>query len=135
MADFAADTDSVLVATRSMFQGLDVPGDSLRLVVIDRIPFGSPGDPVEDAVGRLLVERNRGGTAWRLRTLPVAAMVLVQGLGRLVRAQTDRGAAVLLDSRILEARADWASLRRALPPFPIHREMSAIGAHLQGDTP
>lgn len=135
MADFAADTDSVLVATRSMFQGLDVPGDSLRLVVIDRIPFGSPGDPVEDAVGRLLVERNRGGTAWRLRTLPVAAMVLVQGLGRLVRAQTDRGAAVLLDGRILEARADWASLRRALPPFPIHREMSAIGAHLSTITP
>lgn len=132
MADFAADTDSVLVATRSMFQGLDVPGDSLRLVVIDRIPFAAPSDPVEDAVGRLLVERNRGGTAWRLRSLPMAAMVLVQGLGRLVRAQTDWGAAVLLDSRVLEPRADWASLRRALPPFSIHRDLSAIVAHLKG---
>lgn len=133
VADFKADKDSVLCATRSFFAGLDVQGDACRLVIIDRIPFAGPDDPVENAVGRLLVERNRGGNAWRLRSVPQAAMVLVQGIGRLVRSATDRGAAMVLDGRVLDGGSGWRQIRSALPPFPLMHDIAEIRRHLGRD--
>ena len=133
VADFKADRDSVLCATRSFFAGIDIQGDACRLVIIDRIPFASKDDPVENAVGNLLVDRARGGNAWRLRSVPQAAMVLVQGIGRLIRSTTDRGAAVLLDGRVLDSNAGWRQIRGALPPFPLHHDLEAIRRHLGGD--
>jgi ATP-dependent DNA helicase DinG len=132
IASFKADRDSVLCATRSFFAGVDVQGQACRLVLVDRVPFASPDDPVEKVVGELLVTRAKGGTAWRLRSVVVAGMTLAQGVGRLIRAETDYGAAVILDGRILEPRPGWREIRLALPPFPLHREMAAISRHLSG---
>ena len=136
---FKDEEDSVLVGTRSLFQGLDVQGRSCRLVIIDRIPFGNPKDPLEEAVGQLLVERAlalnpkaRGATPWMIRTAPEAAMVLVQGVGRLIRSLSDRGAVVLLDNRILQPGSGFALLRDALPPFPLSNRLEDISRILSG---
>lgn len=115
---FRENVDGVLVATRSFFQGLDVQGESCSLVIIDRIPFARPGDPVEAVVQRLLVDRAGGGSGYLLRSVPDAAMVLAQGAGRLIRSHTDRGAVAVLDTRLSLASGAWRTLREALPPFP-----------------
>jgi Rad3-related DNA helicase len=140
IAAFKEDEDSVLVGTRSFFQGLDVQGRSCRLVVIDRIPFASPEDPLENAIGRLLVERAvatdpqaQAANAWMLRNVPEASMVLVQGIGRLIRSQSDRGAVVLLDNRILYSGPGWRILRAAMPPFPLSRRIADVGRVLSGE--
>jgi len=130
---FREETDGVLVATRSFFQGLDVQGESCRLVVIDRIPFARPGDPVEEAVQRLLVQRNGGGSGYMLRSVPDAAMVLAQGAGRLIRSMTDRGAVACLDGRILKSAPGWRLLRRALPGFPTSYTVDDVSRLLAGE--
>ena len=134
---FKADTDSVLVGTRSFFQGLDVQGESCRLVVIDKVPFASPDDPLEQAVGDLLVQRakatgagGRDPNAYLLRTVPEAAMVLVQGVGRLIRSREDRGVVVLLDGRVLQPGKGWETILQALPPFPLSDDPRDILRHL-----
>lgn len=123
--------NGVLVATRSFFQGLDVQGDNCRLVIIDRVPFSRPDDPVEQAVQQLLVERAGGGSGYLLRSVPEAAMVLAQGAGRLIRSQSDRGAVVLLDKRVLSEGDGWRVLRSALPPFPVSRDLEDVRRVLQ----
>jgi len=130
---FKRTTQGVLCATRSFFQGLDVQGESCVCVIIDRIPFARPGDPVEDAVQRLLVERAKGGSGYMLRSVPDAAMVLAQGSGRLIRAHTDRGSVVLLDNRLTKTGTGWEMLRAALPPFPLSLRLDDIGRVLVGD--
>ena len=108
---FAAETESCLFATMSMWQGVDVPGESLSLVTIDRLPFPRPDDPLLGA------RRERyGGDAFRLVDLPRAATRLAQGAGRLIRRGDDRGVVAVLDSRMARARYRWA-LVDALPPF------------------
>lgn len=136
---FKLDTDSVLVGTRSFFEGLDVQGESCRLVVIDKVPFASPDDPLEQAVGDLLVQRARvtgvGGrdpNAYLLRTVPEASMVLVQGAGRLIRSRTDRGVVMLLDGRVLQQGKGWQLILDALPPFPLSRDPGDVLRHLAG---
>jgi ATP-dependent DNA helicase DinG len=124
---FKNTVEGVLVATRSFFQGLDVQGDSLSLVVIDRIPFARPGDPVEDAVQRLLIHRNGGGSGYMLRSVPDAAQVLAQGSGRLIRSLSDRGALVVLDNRITKGSPGWRMLRAALPDFPLSFNLDDVG--------
>jgi ATP-dependent DNA helicase DinG len=123
---FKDDIDGVLVATRSFFQGLDVAGEACRLVIINRVPFGRPDDPVEQAVQQLLIARAGGGDGYMLRSIPEAAMVLAQGAGRLIRAQSDRGAVLLLDARVMGVGEGWKMLRNALPPFPVSREIQDI---------
>ena len=109
---FAAETESCLFATMSMWQGVDVPGESLSLVVIDRLPFPRPDDPLLEA------RRERyGSEAFRLVDLPRAATRLAQGAGRLIRRGTDRGVVAVLDSRMARAGYRW-TLVDALPPFP-----------------
>jgi len=130
---FKEDTDGVLVATRSFFQGLDIQGDACRCVVIDRIPFTHPDDPVEGVVGQLLQQRSPKSSPYMLRTVPSAAMVLAQGAGRLIRAQEDRGAVVLLDTRVLQSGDGWKMLLDALPPFPVSRDINDINRRLRGE--
>jgi len=109
---FAAETESCLFATMSMWQGVDVPGESLSLVTIDRLPFPRPDDPLPEA------RRERyGSDAFRLVDLPRAATRLAQGAGRLIRRGDDRGVVAVLDSRMATAGYRW-ELVRALPDFP-----------------
>ena len=80
-------------------RGVDTPGDSLRLVILTKLPFRVPSDPVYQA--RIEAIEKRGGNAFRELSLPEAVMKFRQGFGRLMRRKTDRGAVIVLDSRIL----------------------------------
>ncbi|MFO0616459.1 MAG: ATP-dependent DNA helicase [Polyangiaceae bacterium] len=92
--------DSVLVATMSFWEGVDVPGDALRLVIIDKIPFAVPTDPL--VVARSMAIEELGGSAFSTYALPQAAITLKQGFGRLVRTASDRGVVAILDRRIVK---------------------------------
>jgi ATP-dependent DNA helicase DinG len=90
---------SVLFATQSFWEGVDVPGEALSLVVIDRLPFAPPGDPVIAARLRALEEVGRDG--FSELQVPAAALALRQGFGRLIRARSDRGLVAILDRRLV----------------------------------
>ena len=114
VADFTSDETSCLVATRAFWQGLDVPGPACLLVVIDRLPFGRPDDPLEQA-RREVVERN-GGSGFSEVDLPAAALALAQGAGRLIRSHDDRGVVAVLDRRL--ATSGYRTvLLEAMPPL------------------
>ncbi len=99
---FKQDTHSVLVATSSFWQGVDVPGEALSCVIIDKLPFASPKDPVTSA--RIDYIEGRGGNPFGEFQLPEAIMQLKQGIGRLIRTKLDRGVVAILDSRIHSKR-------------------------------
>ncbi len=105
--------NAVLFATRSFWQGIDIPGEALSLVVIDRLPFPVPSDPV--VAGRERLVREQGGVPFRDVMLPEATLALKQGIGRLMRSETDRGVIALLDSRLLH-KAYGQEVLAALPP-------------------
>lgn len=122
---FAEDRDGVLVGTRSLFEGVDIPGDSCRLVIVDRIPFGSPDDPLEKAVVALMEDRYKS-SGFMLRTLPAALRTLEQAAGRLIRTAQDRGAFLLLDSRALQPGPIWGKVLHALRPMTTSHRVSEI---------
>jgi ATP-dependent DNA helicase DinG len=97
---FLDDKSSVLFATDSFWQGVDAPGDTLRLVIICRLPFRTPNDPVFQARCERLEEA--GGNAFMDLSLPEAVMKFKQGFGRLMRRSSDRGVVAILDSRLLK---------------------------------
>jgi len=99
---FLADTRSVLFATDSFWEGVDAPGDTLRLVILCRLPFRTPNDPVFEA-RREAVEKN-GGNPFMDLSLPEAVMKFKQGFGRLMRRSSDRGVVAVLDSRLIKKR-------------------------------
>jgi len=99
---FLSDTQSVLFATDSFWEGVDAPGDTLRLVILCRLPFRTPSDPVFEA-RREMVEKN-GGNPFMDLSLPEAVMKFKQGFGRLMRRSSDRGVVAVLDGRILKKR-------------------------------
>jgi ATP-dependent DNA helicase DinG len=129
---FKEETHGVLVGTRSFFQGLDVQGESCSCVIIDRVPFDPPGDPLEEAVGAMMSARaKKPGGSFYLRSLPKACMVLAQGSGRLIRAQTDRGVVVCLDAKVVSgSMAD--TLRASFPAFPLSRDIQDVANLLEG---
>jgi len=135
VAWFKAATNGVLVATRSFYQGIDIPGEALRLVIIDRMPYPAAKDPLEEAIGRLLVQRYGGSSAFLLRSLPECCRALAQGSGRLIRTHTDRGVVLVLDSRFNERKAYAERLRKSVPPFPISRDIDDVGRVLNGEEP
>jgi len=96
---FVADPHAVLFATDSFWEGVDVRGDALRCVIITRLPFRVPSEPIEQA--RVEAIEAAGGNAFAQHTVPQAVIKLKQGFGRLIRSRTDRGAIVLLDSRVV----------------------------------
>ncbi len=104
---------AVLVATMSFWEGVDVPGRALRLVIIDRIPFAVPTDPVVVARSRRV--EDEGGSAFSDYSLPEAAITLKQGFGRLIRGTDDRGVVAILDRRITK-KGYGKKLVRSLPP-------------------
>jgi ATP-dependent DNA helicase DinG len=111
---FAEDEDSCLFGTLSLWQGVDVPGDSCQLVVIEKLPFPRPDDPLASARQRA-VER-AGGNGFMTVAATHAALLLAQGAGRLVRRASDRGVVAVLDPRLVRARYG-GYLRASLPPM------------------
>jgi ATP-dependent DNA helicase DinG len=111
---FSADPETSLFGTLSLWQGVDVPGPSLSLVLIDRIPFPRPDDPLLGARQRAVAAR--GGNGFMAVAASHAALLLAQGSGRLLRRVTDRGVVAVLDSRMATARYG-EYLRASLPPF------------------
>ena len=114
VTQFAADEATCLFGTLSLWQGVDVPGSSLQLVVIDRIPFPRPDDPLASARQRAVAAR--GGNGFMSVAATQAALLLAQGAGRLLRTMTDRGVVAVLDPRLSTARYS-GFLRASLPPF------------------
>ncbi len=111
---FADDPETSLFGTLSLWQGVDVPGPSLSLVILDRIPFPRPDDPL--LVARQKAVESRGGNGFMAIAANHAALLLAQGTGRLLRSVDDRGVVAVLDSRLATARYG-SYLRASLPPY------------------
>ena len=120
---FVEHGNAVLLGTASFWEGVDVRGDALSVVVIDKLPFASPGDPVLQA--RLDAIRRRGGNPFMQHQVPQAAIALKQGAGRLIRDVTDRGVLVLCDPRLLK-KGYGQTFLDAMPPFGRTRELDQV---------
>jgi ATP-dependent DNA helicase DinG len=105
--------DAVLVATMSFWEGVDVPGRALRLVILDRIPFAVPTDPI--VLARCAALDRSGGNSFAEYSIPSAAITLKQGFGRLLRSEKDLGIVAILDRR-MTTRGYGKRLLAALPP-------------------
>ncbi|KGI69257.1 ATP-dependent DNA helicase [Mycolicibacterium rufum] len=128
VAQFAEDESTSLFGTLSLWQGVDVPGPSLSLVLIDRIPFPRPDDPLLTARQRAVAAR--GGNGFMAVAASHAALLLAQGTGRLLRRVEDRGVVAVLDSRMATARYS-GFLRSSLPPFWATTDGEAVRAALR----
>jgi ATP-dependent DNA helicase DinG len=111
---FAEDEPTCLFGTLSLWQGVDVPGPALQLVIIDRIPFPRPDDPLASARQRAVAAR--GGNGFMTVAAAHAGLLLAQGAGRLLRTMEDKGMVAVLDPRLATARYG-GFLRASLPPF------------------
>ncbi|MEX3593060.1 MAG: ATP-dependent DNA helicase [Burkholderia sp.] len=120
---FRAYGNAILVGSQSFWEGVDVRGDALSLVVIDKLPFAPPDDPVLAA--RLDALTKKGLSPFAMHQLPQAVIMLKQGAGRLIRAETDRGVLMICDTRLVDksyGRLIWQSL----PPFRRTREIEVV---------
>jgi ATP-dependent DNA helicase DinG len=120
---FREDTHSILLATGSFWQGVDVPGEALSCLIIDKLPFDSPGDPLVAA--RIESIRARGGNPFVDYQLPSAIIALKQGLGRLIRNSSDRGVLSILDVRMMAARYGHFFFE-SLPRIPLTHDLADI---------
>jgi ATP-dependent DNA helicase DinG len=123
---------AVLFATSSFWQGVDVPGEQLSCVIVDRLPFAVPSDPIVAARVRALQEEGRN--AFAEFQVPQAVLALKQGFGRLIRAKTDRGVLALLDSRILRMPYGKIFLE-SLPNYGTTQELTDVARFLQMASP
>jgi ATP-dependent DNA helicase DinG len=125
---FRESGNAVLLGTASFWEGVDVKGDALRLVVIEKLPFASP----DDALTRARIEHLKatGGNAFREYQLPEAALALKQGVGRLIRSETDRGVVVICDPRLTD-KPYGRVFRACLPPMPVTRAAEDAGKFLR----
>jgi len=123
LEQFREDTSSVLCGTRSFWEGVDVPGESLSLVIIDKMPFAPPNDPLLQA--RIKVCEEKGGNGFRDIQLPEAIAVLRQGVGRLIRNNEDRGVMAILDSRLYQ-KFYGREVVKNLPAAPIRDDLAEV---------
>jgi ATP-dependent DNA helicase DinG len=128
LREFREHGDAVLLGTASFWEGVDVPGSALRLVVIDRLPFASPEDPLTRA--RLARAREQGGNPFVEFQVPEAAIVLKQGVGRLIRSEQDSGVVAILDPR-LTGKGYGKQLLAGLPPLKRTRDLAEVRAMLE----
>lgn len=121
--------DGVLVGTRGLWEGVDIPGPAVSLVIIDRVPFAPPDDPVQEALVR------KAGKDWFGKvSLPKARVAMRQGAGRLMRSATDRGVIAILDPRV--KRKSWGkAVLRSLPPAPTTSSPDEVRHFFEGTTP
>ncbi|WGE92145.1 ATP-dependent DNA helicase [Actinobacillus genomosp. 1] len=120
---FVAEQNSVLVATQSFWEGIDVRGDALSLVIIDKLPFTSPDEPLLRA--RMEDCRLQGGEPFNDIQIPEAVITLKQGVGRLIRDVTDRGVVIICDSRLV-MRNYGKTFLKSLPPSTRTRDLSKV---------
>jgi len=125
LARFRSRGDAVLVASHSFWEGVDVRGDALSVVIIDKLPFSPPDDPVLAA--RIEHVNRSGGNAFSQIQLPEAAITLKQGAGRLIRDETDRGVLMICDPRLL-SKGYGKKILKSLPPMTLTRELPAVQA-------
>jgi ATP-dependent DNA helicase DinG len=123
LRQFRETPHSVLFATSSFWQGVDVVGEALSCVVVDKLPFASPADPLTAA--RIDAIRLRGGRPFEEYQVPVAILTLLQGLGRLIRHRRDRGVLAVLDPR-LKTRGYGRRFMSSLPPTPIVDDLMEV---------
>ena len=120
---FRSTPNAVLLATSSFWQGVDVVGEALSCVIIDKLPFASPGDPVTAA--RIEAIKASGGDAFAAYQVPLAILALQQGLGRLIRHRTDRGVLAILDPR-LRTMGYGRRFLDSLPPAPVTHDLGTV---------
>jgi len=132
LAQFRSTPNAVLLATSSFWQGVDVVGEALSCVIIDRLPFASPGDPVVAA--RVEAIAARGGDGFADLQVPLAILTLLQGLGRLIRHRRDRGVLAILDPRIRTMPYGRRFLA-SLPPAPVSADPGDIDRFFALDSP
>ena len=121
--EFRRTPNAVLFATASFWQGVDVQGDQLSTVIIDKLPFVSPGDPIVAA--RIEALAARGGSAFDEYQVPLAILALLQGLGRLIRHRNDRGVLAILDPRV-RTMGYGRRFMASLPPAPVTYDMEQV---------
>jgi ATP-dependent DNA helicase DinG len=131
LARFRSAKAPVLIGSASFWEGVDVVGRQLSLVVIDKMPFAPPDDPVLQA--RLQAAKRRGDDPFNDYQLPAAAIMLKQGAGRLLRSESDHGVLVVGDSRLV-SRGYGRKVLRSLPPFRFSQELEAAKAFLLSGT-
>ncbi|MGN7918804.1 ATP-dependent DNA helicase [Lysobacter antibioticus] len=127
---FRASGNGVLLGAASFREGVDVAGEALSVVVIDKLPFAAPDDPVFEA--RLDAIRRGGGNPFRDEQLPQAVIALKQGAGRLIRSETDRGVLVLCDPRLI-SKSYGKTFLDSLPPLPRTRRVEDVAAFFAGE--
>ena len=125
LKQFRETPHSVLLATSSFWQGVDVVGDALSCVIVDKLPFASPADPITAA--RIDAIRARGGDPFGEYQVPLAILALQQGLGRLIRHRSDRGVLAVLDPR-LRTKGYGRRFVASLPPAPIVHDLAQLDA-------
>lgn len=129
LREFRETPNAVLLATASFWQGVDVAGEALSCVVIDKLPFASPGDPLTAA--RMEKIKADGGTPFADYQIPLAILTLLQGLGRLLRHRSDRGVLALLDPR-LRSKGYGRRFLASLPPAPVTHDLTEVDRFFNG---
>ena len=124
---FRESGNAVLLGTGSFWEGVDVRGQALSVVAIDKLPFGSPADPL--MMARLEYIRREGGNGFAQHQLPQAVLAMKQGAGRLLRDPSDYGVIVLCDPRI-STKSYGSTFLKSLDPMPVTRAIDDVAAFL-----